>query len=135
MDWEGMFSRFDHIGQQIFGLLDNNDLARCREASRGWKDFIDYEEIAFKRILKTSFDFLDPLLTAAWFGQTSIYEKRSKNLENPNPDWGGITALHWAAQRVHSTLVNPDLRHHTRPIHTSFLPSKWNLHQKIQFFA
>ena len=107
MDWEGIFFRLPHIGQEVLGLLTDKDHARCREASRSWKGFIDFEEIVFQRILKFSPGGLDPLLLAAWYGQTSIYETRSKNLVNKNPDWGGtgISALHWAAQRVDCTLV------------------------------
>ena len=97
-----VFSRFPHLGRNILDLLDNFDQSKCREASRTWKDFIDYEEIVFQRILKISFVELDPLITAAWFGQLTVYQKRCANLENKNPDWGGMTALHFAAKRVDS---------------------------------
>ena len=109
MDWGNIFTRFPHLGRAILDLLDNKDQAKCRESSRGLKGFMDLEEITFKRILAISPRELDPLLVAAWFGQTTTYEMRSQNLVMKNPNWDGITALHWAAKRVDSsTLVKID---------------------------
>ena len=40
---EEVFLRFPHIGIQFFEKLDDSNLAKCREVSKSWKNFIDSE--------------------------------------------------------------------------------------------
>ena len=47
---EEVFLRFPHIGIKIFEKLDDSNLAKCREVSKSWKNFIDSEELPRKRI-------------------------------------------------------------------------------------
>ena len=47
---EEVFLRFPHIGIQFFEKLDDSNLAKCREVSKSWKNFIDSEELPRKRI-------------------------------------------------------------------------------------
>ena len=47
---EEVFMRFPHIGIQFFEKLDDSNLAKCREVSKSWKNFIDSKELPRKRI-------------------------------------------------------------------------------------
>ena len=47
---EEVFLRFPHIGIQFFEKLDDSNLAKCREVSKSWKNFIDSEELPRKRV-------------------------------------------------------------------------------------
>ena len=42
---EEIFRRFPHIGEQIFGELDDNSLSRCLEVNKWWQKFIDGTKI------------------------------------------------------------------------------------------
>ena len=43
--------RFQHIGDQIFGCLDNKSLANCKEVCRSWNDFLDGQKFLHARII------------------------------------------------------------------------------------
>ena len=44
------FLRFPHLGIQIFEKLDDKNLAKCKEVTRSWSNFIDNENLPRKRI-------------------------------------------------------------------------------------
>ena len=44
--------RFPHLGTQIFESLDDSTLAKSRKVARSWLNFIDSEEMPWKRIQK-----------------------------------------------------------------------------------
>ena len=43
--------RFQHIGEQIFGCLDNKSLANCKEVCRSWNDFLDGQKFLHARMI------------------------------------------------------------------------------------
>ena len=44
--------RFPHIADQIFEILNNKSLAKCREVHKNWLRFIDDADFPWSRILK-----------------------------------------------------------------------------------
>ena len=111
---EEVIWRFPHIGDQIFAELGDSSLARCREASRLWQDFINNEKFYKKRIQemideeKESYEelfvvtpSLTPLHTAAMTGQTGLLNDilESESNKNPPEESYGYTPLHFAASK------------------------------------
>ena len=47
---EEILCRFQHLGEQIFSELDDLSLAKSRETSRSWLDFICNEKFYKNRI-------------------------------------------------------------------------------------
>ena len=47
---EEILCRFQHLGEQIFAELDDLSLAKSRETSRSWLDFICNEKFYKNRI-------------------------------------------------------------------------------------
>ena len=59
---EEILRRFPHIGEQIFEELDNKSLAKCRQADRSWKTFIDDQKFPWIRKIRfCSLDSKEPL--------------------------------------------------------------------------
>ena len=38
---EEVFSRFSHLGEEIFDLLDEESIKNCKKVSKTWKNFIE----------------------------------------------------------------------------------------------
>ena len=84
---EEVILRFPHLGVQIFAQLEYPSLARCRETTETWQDFINNEKFYKKRIQKLMEDWqefyerdlncdegsLTPLHSAAMSGQTWMF--------------------------------------------------------------
>ena len=51
---EEQFARFPHISEQIFGQLNNQNLAKCREISKSWCNYLDNQKFMNIRIIKQS---------------------------------------------------------------------------------
>ena len=49
---EEVFTRFPHLGQQIFEKLDDDNLAKCRKVSRTWKMSLDNQKLLSIRIIQ-----------------------------------------------------------------------------------
>ena len=47
---EEAFWRFPHIAEQTFILLEDQDIVKCREVSRSWKNFITEDKFYKQRI-------------------------------------------------------------------------------------
>ena len=47
---EEVLLRFFHLGQQIFGQIDDQSFINCRTVGRSWKINIDAEEYAWNKI-------------------------------------------------------------------------------------
>ena len=47
-----IFYKFPHIGQQILGYLDFNDLKSCREVSKLWYGYLDEERLLWVELLE-----------------------------------------------------------------------------------
>jgi hypothetical protein len=46
------FTRFPEIGKQIFELLDNESLQKCRESSRHWNEFLDLYKMPWVNVIQ-----------------------------------------------------------------------------------
>ena len=98
---EEIIVRFVHLAEQISEKLDNQSLAKCREAGRSWKKIIDAKKYSWSRICNTPKYFTDGathLQVAIRTGQAEMFEtileeKEEKNTENEF----GINAFHYAA--------------------------------------
>ena len=78
-----VFLRFPHLGIQFFKNLDDRSLAKSREVAKSWSNFIDYEDMPWKRIQKNwektlhkypCKDGQTKLLVALITGQTKMFE-------------------------------------------------------------
>ena len=81
---EEVLLRFNHIGKQIKARLNNEELAKCREAARLWKNFIDDNNLPWIRIVVQKFKCQDgetPLHIAAKTGQIEQYKSISEDQE------------------------------------------------------
>jgi hypothetical protein len=59
---EEILMRFPHIGEKFFEELDNKSLAKCRQADRSWKTFIDDQKFPWIRKIRfCSLDSKEPL--------------------------------------------------------------------------
>ena len=48
-----IFARFPNLTEGIFGRLDDQSFASCREVSKTWRDFVDSQRIYWiRKILK-----------------------------------------------------------------------------------
>ena len=112
---EEVILRFPHLGVQIFAQLEYSSLARCRETTETWQDFINNEKFYKKRIQNLMDDWqesyenelrsmscdegsLTPLHSAAMSGQTWMFFDQSYGYKNPTDDTG-FTPLHFAAEK------------------------------------
>ena len=43
--------RFQHISEKIFGCLDNESLASCKEVCRSWNNFLDGQKFLQARVI------------------------------------------------------------------------------------
>ena len=69
--------RFPHLGTQIFESLDDSNLAKSRKVARSWLNFIDSEEMPWKRILQVfpCKEGQTKLLVALITGQKPLFPK------------------------------------------------------------
>ena len=93
--------RFPHITDQIFELINNKSITKCREVEKTWLRFIDEDDLPWKRILRKYPVEMGqtPLHIAAMTGQLQkcqVFFKR-----NLHQDIQGITALHLSATYGH----------------------------------
>ena len=51
---EEQFARFPHISEQIFGQLNNQNLAKCRKISKSWRNYLDNQKFMNIRIIRQS---------------------------------------------------------------------------------
>ena len=51
-----IFDKFPHIGQNIFGRLDFNDLKSCRVVSKSWYEYLDKERLLWVELLEKEQD-------------------------------------------------------------------------------
>ena len=49
---EEVLSRFGHLGQNIYEKLDHLTLLKCKEVTRTWKTFIDFEKIVVLKVVE-----------------------------------------------------------------------------------
>ena len=49
---EEVLLRFGHLGQNIFEKLDDLTLLKCKEVTRTWKTFIDFEKIVVLKVVE-----------------------------------------------------------------------------------
>ena len=92
---EEVLVRFFHLGQQIFGQIDDQSFVNCRQVCPSWKRNIDADNYAWTKITKKFPCELGkiPLHIAAMTGQTrKIYEAEDKNPAEIN----GVTPYHLA---------------------------------------
>ena len=121
---EEVFSRFSHLSENIFELLDNESIATCTNVSKVWKNYLNSQKLVqIRKIKATVVQFHD--VGKAW---DEIFETGStetmKDLANavtlfykkdPNLTYyEGLTPLHIAAgtgQLVSQSLaVQPAVR-------------------------
>ena len=89
--------RFPHLGVQIFENLEDSNLAKSRKVARSWLNFIDFEEMPWKRIKRNWERILQDypckegqtkLLVALVTGQNKIFEvlfeAEKNNLKSKN---------------------------------------------------
>ena len=93
--------RFPHITDQIFELINNKSVTKCREVEKTWLSFIDEADLPWKRILKKypGETGQTPLHIAAMTGQLrkcEVFFYRSLH-----QDIQGVTALHLSASYGH----------------------------------
>ena len=55
---EQIILRFPHLGQEIFNLLDNNDLEKSREVDKYWNIYIAEQKFYSIRIIKGTIHIL-----------------------------------------------------------------------------
>ena len=111
---EEILYRFQHLGEQIFAELDDKSLAKSRETSRSWLDFICNERFYKNRInemlVNKATDYVDGKLRgellrskvhcAAFYGQTQIVMDILEDSSDKNPKNDKlITPLHLAAEK------------------------------------
>ena len=49
---EVTISRFSHLGEGIFNLLDNQNLVKCRKINKSWRDYLDKQRFLEIRKIK-----------------------------------------------------------------------------------
>ena len=49
---EEVFSRFSHLGEDIFELLDNDDIITCMKVSKVWKIYLNSQKLVQVRRIK-----------------------------------------------------------------------------------
>ena len=79
--------RFPHLAEQIFQLLNNEDLAKSREVEKLWQKFIDERNYPWLRIVNipTVLHYKDTYMhLAAQCGQTDMFEIILDKEENKN---------------------------------------------------
>jgi ankyrin repeat protein len=109
---EEILCRFQHLGEQIFAELEDLSLAKSRETSRSWLDFISNEKFYKNRINEmlankaTDYGKLRGELLrskvhcAAFFGQTQIVMDILEDSSDKNPKNDKlVTPLHLAAEK------------------------------------
>ena len=108
---EEILCRFQHLGEQIFAELDDSSLAKSRETSRSWLDFICNEKFYKNRInemlankAKLRGDLLrwpkSKVHFASFYGQTQIVMDILEDSSEKNPSNEHLTTpLHLAAEK------------------------------------
>ena len=132
---EEVLLRFFHLGQQIFGQIDDQSFVNCRILGRSWKTNIDAEEFAWTKITKRfpCESGKIPLHIAAMTGQTKKFVKLFDEAKDKNPyDFNGVTPYHLAAKNGHLEIccmihqhletsfddeINPQDHHKYTPFH------------------
>ena len=51
---EVLFLRFTHLGENIFEILSNENLVKCREVARSWNDYLEKQKFLLIRIIKAT---------------------------------------------------------------------------------
>ena len=134
---EEVLLRFFHLGQQIFGQIDDQSFINCRTVGRSWKINIDAEDYAWNKIAKKFPCELGklPLHIAAMTGQTEKFMNLLAEAEDKNPtEINGVTPYHLAAKNGHLEIchlictyqmtlcdgdINPPDNHKYTPFHYS----------------
>ena len=49
---EEVFSRFSHLSENVFQLLDNESLATCTKVSKVWKNYLNNQKLVQIRAIK-----------------------------------------------------------------------------------
>ena len=49
---EEIFTRFPHLGEQIFDQLNRKDLTKCRKVEESWRIFINRQKFPWIRVIK-----------------------------------------------------------------------------------
>ena len=104
---EVVFSRFSHLSENIFELLDNESIATCTNVSKVWKNYVNSQKLVQIRKIKATVEqFHD--LGKAWEEifetastetmrdlaySVSLFYKNDPNLKY----YEGLTPLHIAA--------------------------------------
>ena len=97
--------RFPHITDQIFEILNNRSLTKCRKVHKTWLRFIDDANYPWSRILKKHPMEMGqtPFHIAAKTGQLRMWElflNEKDKINLPKDDYG-ITPLHLSARYGH----------------------------------
>ena len=50
---EGLFLRFDHLSEEIFKLINNESLVKCRETAPAWNRYLENQKFLQIRIIRT----------------------------------------------------------------------------------
>ena len=92
--------RFPHLAEQIFQQLNNEDLVRCREVEKLWKEFIDERNYPWLRIVNIPTVLQNGntyMHLAAQCGQTNMFEKLLSKEDNKNVknNYGESSFLHF----------------------------------------
>ena len=121
--------RFPHITDQIFELINNKSVTKCREVEKTWRRFIDEDDLPWKRILRKYpvETGQTPLHIAAMTGQLHKCEVLFYKNIYLHEDIQGITALHLSASYGHLKICEllmkgvreklPKDQHGSTPLH------------------
>ena len=53
---EDFFDRFPHLTEEIFDHLKNTSLAKCREVSKIWQNYLDQQKLLQARIIRCTIE-------------------------------------------------------------------------------
>ena len=108
---EEVFLRFPHLGKQIFKILSNKNLTKCKRVGKSWNHFIVNDKFCKHRVFYENLqknrdkDGNTPLHKAAIDGDLKECKLIINHIEHKNPSnkfgYPGITPLHYAAKNGH----------------------------------